>query len=145
MSVLNLVSKIWIVPRHELSRPCSQELSFDQWSSVLKLSTMWMFLDLRQTAIEKLLSFPTTPQTVVLGCTYSSIELFDAGCTGLIDRPYPISISDDEAMVLGYEMAFRLCILREKKFQYEFDPAIGPRHLKSKLPLLLRKKHNTLR
>ena len=75
-----------------------------------------MFLDLRQTAIEKLLSFPTTPQTVVLGCTYSSVELFKAGCSGLINRPS--IISDDEAMVLGYEMAFRLAILREKKHQF---------------------------
>lgn len=84
----------------------------DQWVSILKLSTMWMFLDLRRTAITKLLSFPITPQTVLLGNVYNSAQLFRAGCSALVSRPSPPS--DDEAMMLGYETAFRLCILREK-------------------------------
>ena len=76
-----------------------------------------------QIAIEKLLSFPiSTPQTVVLGCTYSSIKLFKAGCTGLIDRPS--IISDDEAIVLGYEMAFRLCILKDLRNRRGLTPTL---------------------
>ncbi|KAF8802634.1 hypothetical protein BYT27DRAFT_7244638 [Phlegmacium glaucopus] len=104
----------------------SPELSKDHWISILKLSTMWRFLDLRQDAITKLLSFPMTAQAVVLGHSYSSVELFTAGCTALASRP--TSLSDDEAKELGYEMAFWLCILREKlhHIQINYSSPVQP-------------------
>ncbi|KAF8802633.1 hypothetical protein BYT27DRAFT_7215282 [Phlegmacium glaucopus] len=97
----------------------SPELSMDHWASILKLSTMWRFLDLRQDAITKLLSLPMTPQTIVLGHSYSSVELFTAGCTALASRS--TSLSDEEAKELGHEMAFWLCILREKVYRAQTD------------------------
>jgi len=76
---------------------------------------MWMFLDLRQDAITKLLSFPMTAQMVLLGHLYSSAELITEGCSALVSRS--TSLTDEEAKELGYETAFQLCIVREKRYQ----------------------------
>ncbi|KAF8806707.1 hypothetical protein BYT27DRAFT_7191277 [Phlegmacium glaucopus] len=95
-------------------------LTEEEWVSILKLSTLWDFSDVRQTAITKLDSSFTNWDSemlkkILLGITYHSTQLFISGCLKLSDRPDPLT--ETEAMELGYDIAFRLGNLRERRLK----------------------------
>ncbi|KAF8802627.1 hypothetical protein BYT27DRAFT_7196568 [Phlegmacium glaucopus] len=101
-------------------QPKPVDLTGEEWVSILKLSTLLDFNDARQTAITKLDSSLTNSgseilKKILLGITYHSTQLFISGCLKLSNRPDPLT--ENEAMELGYDIAFRLCNLRERRLK----------------------------
>ncbi|KDR75493.1 hypothetical protein GALMADRAFT_156507 [Galerina marginata CBS 339.88] len=92
------------------------KISASQWMVVLGLSTEWGFNQVRQQAINVLLSKPDNTSYVRLTVTAMGLGVgacFRLGCLELIGRDEPISMS--EAQHLGDKVAYRLCLLREKR------------------------------
>ena len=89
-------------------------MSSEEWISVLKLSTMWTFGELRQLAIKWLgrLSNISSVEKVMLARKYKVESLLLQGYKELIERKEGPSV--EEAKVLGYETAIRLYEKRER-------------------------------
>lgn len=86
----------------------------EEWISVLKLSTMWTFGKLRQSAIKWLGELNVNPvEKVMLARTYKVASLLVQGYKELIQRKEGPSV--EEAKVLGYEAAIRLYEKRERQ------------------------------
>jgi hypothetical protein len=74
----------------------------EEWISVLKLSTMWTFGDLRQKAIKSLERLNINPlEKVMLARTYKVESFLVGGYKELIKRKEGPSL--EEAKTLGYE------------------------------------------
>ncbi|KIO11434.1 hypothetical protein M404DRAFT_995094 [Pisolithus tinctorius Marx 270] len=86
-----------------------------QWISVLKLSTMWEFNELRDTAIQRLDS-PSQPldpvNKLVLASKYEIKKWQLPALVELADRPSPISV--EEGRLIGFENALKLAAVREE-------------------------------
>ncbi|KIM82558.1 hypothetical protein PILCRDRAFT_820414 [Piloderma croceum F 1598] len=101
-------------PENSLSQ--CVKMNQDQWVSVLKLSTMWGFDEIRKKAIAELSKINMdTLDKVVLARSYSVGDWLYEGYTALVKRE--ASLSFEEAERLGYEIAFRLCQRREAAFR----------------------------
>ncbi|KAI5997631.1 hypothetical protein F5J12DRAFT_889432 [Pisolithus orientalis] len=91
------------------------DLDCDQWISVLKLSTMWEFVGLRNAAIQHL-DIPSELvdpiDKVVLALQYNIREWLLPAFLALAKRPTPISI--EEGRRIGFENALKLASVREK-------------------------------
>jgi len=84
----------------------------EEWISVLKLSTMWTFGDLRQKAIKSLERLNINPlEKVMLARTYKVESFLVGGYKELIKRKEGPSL--EEAKTLGYEAAIQLYEKRE--------------------------------
>jgi hypothetical protein len=88
----------------------------DQWVSVLKLSTMWAFKEIKEKAIAELSKINMdVMDKVLLARSYRVGDWLYEGYIALVKRE--ASLSAEEAEKLGYETAFRLCQRREYAFK----------------------------
>jgi len=88
-------------------------MGIEEWISVLKLSTMWTFGELRQKAIKWLRRLITNPvEKVMLARKYKVESFLVEGYEELIKRKDGPSL--EEAKVLGYEAAIQLYEKRER-------------------------------
>ena len=95
-----------------LSRKGLRPLTRDEWESVLKLSTLWEFEDIRKEAIAELSQLQVDAvDKVMLARSYRVGAWLLEGYTSLVKRE--TNSSSDEAARLGYETAFRVCQRRE--------------------------------
>jgi hypothetical protein len=96
--------------------PQSVRMNKEQWVSVLKLSTMWAFDEIREKAIAELSKTNMdTVDKVVLGRSFSVGIWLLEGYFTLVTRE--AGLTSTEAKRLGYETAFRLCQRREDAFR----------------------------
>ncbi|KAF8190831.1 hypothetical protein BJ912DRAFT_964844 [Pholiota molesta] len=94
------------------SKQIPSGLNKEELTSILKLSTMWYFLDHRAQAIDKLSSLLYAAEKVVIGRKYKVLKLLRAGFETLITRYDPIE--DDDAILVEPMTAVRLYRAREK-------------------------------
>ncbi|KAH9028681.1 hypothetical protein EDB85DRAFT_1867689 [Lactarius pseudohatsudake] len=76
------------------------ELTYEQWKSVLHLSTRWGFASLRKLSL-KSITPPTPHDQFVLACTYSVDHWVLPALTVLCERSLPLSL--DEARQMSTE------------------------------------------
>ncbi|KAF8270204.1 hypothetical protein EI94DRAFT_816260 [Lactarius quietus] len=84
------------------------ELSYEQWKSVLHLSTLWGFASLRKLAL-KSIKPPTDHDQLVLARTYSVDQWVLPALTALCSRAQPLSL--EEAREMGLEDVVLLKIM----------------------------------
>ncbi|KAI6139120.1 hypothetical protein BKA82DRAFT_4459308 [Pisolithus tinctorius] len=84
------------------------------WISVLKLSTMWEFTNLRTTAMSWLDTDATLDhvEKIVLAAQYGTDEWLLRSLLALAKKPDPISV--EEGRRLGLEVALKLASVREQ-------------------------------
>ncbi|KAF8834879.1 hypothetical protein BDN67DRAFT_959584 [Paxillus ammoniavirescens] len=85
-----------------------------QWTSVLKLSTLWGFSTLRQVAFNRLSRSTTISlaKKIALGYQYDVQSWLLPTMNELVRRPE--SITMEEARCMGFEIALKLASVREK-------------------------------
>ncbi|RXW20424.1 hypothetical protein EST38_g5413 [Candolleomyces aberdarensis] len=87
-------------------------LAKDDWLSVLKLSTKWLFNDLRKKAIEELSWLSLDPiERIQLGKEFDVEAWLLSGCRDLVSRESVISIEDAEK--INWKVAINLYIIRD--------------------------------
>ncbi|TBU29227.1 hypothetical protein BD309DRAFT_989924 [Dichomitus squalens] len=87
-------------------------LTQPQWTSVLRLATMWIFDDIRERAITELSRLVTSPAArIVLARRYNIPGWLEPALTTLAQQEQPLSAQDLEA--LGWETAAKLFQIRE--------------------------------
>ncbi|KAJ7496812.1 hypothetical protein FB451DRAFT_1359348 [Mycena latifolia] len=94
--------------------PKTSTLSKDEWMSVLKLATLWRFLEIREVAIKELASHAQSLdciKRILLGKQYDVAAWLRSGYTDLARRDTPISL--EEATTIGWELAIRIYQARE--------------------------------
>ncbi|KAH6907077.1 hypothetical protein BKA70DRAFT_383993 [Coprinopsis sp. MPI-PUGE-AT-0042] len=98
------------------------DISLDEWVSVLKLSSKWLFNNLRNEAIAKISVFPITPiQRILLARQYSIsswlieayIDIIAGMCNSL---GYPRLLPQEEAKLLGLDVALELSNIALRRF-----------------------------
>jgi len=90
-------------------------LTQQEWISVLNLSTMWDFSDIRKGAIDELSKDMGPIQKIKYGRNFGVEEWVKDGYVGLLKRSDPIT--DEEAKCLGWETAAKLFRLREQVYR----------------------------
>ena len=90
------------------------QLTQEEWISVLKLSTMWEFVDIRKLAIIELSKDDKMGlfEKVECGRNFDVKEWLLDGYVGLLKRAE--TITDEEAKRLGWQTAVKLLRLRER-------------------------------
>jgi len=95
------------------------DLTVEEWTAVLKLSTMWDFSHVRKLAIKELSNIAMNPvNRILLGRQYTLQTWLFAGYEELAKRTEPISIGEAER--LGWDTAILIFQIREEslaKFQ----------------------------
>ncbi|KAJ2930126.1 hypothetical protein H1R20_g6956, partial [Candolleomyces eurysporus] len=87
-------------------------LAKDDWLSVLKLSTRWLFNDFRKKAIEELSWLNLDPiERIQLGKEFDVEAWLQSGCRDLVSRETVISIEDAEK--INWQVAISLYIIRD--------------------------------
>ncbi|KAH9005682.1 hypothetical protein EDB83DRAFT_2302658 [Lactarius deliciosus] len=89
----------------------AHELTYEQWKSVLHLSTRWCFASLRKLAL-KSIKPPTPYDQFVLARTYSVDHWVLPALTTLCERPLPLSL--DEARQMSMEDVILVATVREE-------------------------------
>ncbi|KAH9024291.1 hypothetical protein EDB84DRAFT_1580285 [Lactarius hengduanensis] len=89
----------------------AHELTYEQWKSVLHLSTRWGFASLRKLAL-KSIKPPTPHDQFVLARTYSVDHWVLPALTALCERPLPLSL--DEARQMSIEDVILVATVREE-------------------------------
>lgn len=91
----------------------NRDVPMDEWISVLKLSTMWCFDDMRKLAIKELSrKIKIDPVTqIILSRQYKVSEWAYSGHERLVVRSEPISVAEAER--LGLSTAIRLYQIRD--------------------------------
>ncbi|KAF5365175.1 hypothetical protein D9758_005360 [Tetrapyrgos nigripes] len=85
------------------------------WKSVLKLATLWEFLELRMSTVDKLSSSQppmTAWEKIELGRRYFVHNWLRSGYVDLVSQPE--TLSKEEAETIGYAAAFSISRLREE-------------------------------
>lgn len=101
-------------------------MSAMEWTSVLKLSTMWNFEDLRDLAIQTMSHLPLDPvERAALASEYNIDEWLLPALNELAQREEPIGIK--EANRLGWETALQIAAVRESFIAWNEKMAFGPR------------------
>ncbi|KAH9067671.1 hypothetical protein EDB87DRAFT_19689 [Lactarius vividus] len=105
-----------------------RELTYDQWKSVLQLSTHWGFTSLRKFAL-KSIKPPTSHDQFVLARTYSVDHWVLPALTALCERTLPLSL--DEARQMMMEDVILVATVREeiRGGALRVDAADIPRHV----------------
>ncbi|KAH9022416.1 hypothetical protein EDB84DRAFT_498482 [Lactarius hengduanensis] len=75
------------------------ELTYEQWKSVLHLSTHWGFTSLREFALKSIT--PTSHDQLVLARTYSIDHWVLPALTALCERSLPLSLDEARQMSMG--------------------------------------------
>ena len=106
----------------------AHELSYEQWKSVLHLSTRWGFASLRKLAL-KSITLPTPHDQLVLARTYSVDEWVLPALTALCERTFPLSL--DEAREMRMEDVILVATVREeiRGGAFQVDAADVPRYI----------------
>ncbi|KAI9429157.1 hypothetical protein H4582DRAFT_1777741, partial [Lactarius indigo] len=89
----------------------AHELSYEQWKSVLHLSTRWGFASLRKLALRSIKP-PTPHDQLVLARTYSVDHWVLPTLTALCERTLPLSL--DEAQQMSMEDVVLVARVREE-------------------------------
>ena len=89
----------------------AHELSYEQWKSVLHLSTRWGFASLRKLALKSIRP-PTSYDQLVLARTYSVEEWVLPALTALCSRSLPLSL--DEARQMDLQDVILVAAVREE-------------------------------
>ena len=89
----------------------TQELTYEQWKSVLHLSTRWGFASLRKLALKSIRP-PTPHDQLVLARTYSVEEWVLPALTALCSRSLPLSL--DEARQMDLQDVILVAAVREE-------------------------------
>ncbi|KAI9465230.1 hypothetical protein BJY52DRAFT_1164882, partial [Lactarius psammicola] len=87
------------------------ELTYEQWKSVLHLSTRWGFASLRKLAL-KSIKPPTSHDQFILARTYSIDHWVLPALTALCERTLPLSL--DEALQMSMEDVILVATVREE-------------------------------
>ncbi|KAH8976786.1 hypothetical protein EDB86DRAFT_3094467 [Lactarius hatsudake] len=106
----------------------AHELTYEQWESVLHLSTRWGFASLRKLAL-KSIKPPTSHDQFVLARTYSVDHWVLPALTALCGRSLPLSL--DEARQMSMEDVILVATVREeiRGGALRVDPADIRRHV----------------
>ncbi|KAH9032581.1 hypothetical protein EDB85DRAFT_1865009 [Lactarius pseudohatsudake] len=106
----------------------AHELRYEQWKSVLHLSTRWGFTSLRKLAL-KSIAPPTPHDQLVLARTYSVDHWVLPSLTALCERTLPLSL--DEARKMSLEDVILVATAREEIHggALRVDAADIPRHV----------------
>ena len=88
----------------------AHELSYEQWKSVLHLSTRWGFASLRKLALKSIRP-PTAHDKLVLARTYSVEQWVVPALSALCSRALPLSL--DEARQMDIEDVILVATVRE--------------------------------
>ncbi|KAF7351009.1 hypothetical protein MSAN_01663200 [Mycena sanguinolenta] len=94
--------------------PKTPELSKDEWISVLKLASLWNFIEVRNLAIEHLASYSESldcVERIMFGRQYDVSSWLRSGYIEVARRK--TTISSSEANKIGLDVALRICKLRE--------------------------------
>ncbi|KAF7296051.1 hypothetical protein MKEN_01420200 [Mycena kentingensis (nom. inval.)] len=93
--------------------PAIPNLSKDEWISVLKLATLWRFLEIRALALTRLdLALQNDcVQQILLGRQYDVVSWLRDGYGALARREEPITL--EEARAIGWETALKVFTARE--------------------------------
>ncbi|KAH9067670.1 hypothetical protein EDB87DRAFT_1537878, partial [Lactarius vividus] len=89
----------------------THELTYEQWKSVLHLSTRWGFTSLRKLALRSIRP-PTPHDKLVLARTYSIGHWELSALTALCERTLPLSL--DEAQQMSLEDVILVARVREE-------------------------------
>ncbi|KAH9022414.1 hypothetical protein EDB84DRAFT_1252487, partial [Lactarius hengduanensis] len=89
----------------------AHELTYEQWKSVLHLSTRWGFASLRKLSLESIKP-PTPHDKLVLARTYSINHWVLPALTALCERTLPLSL--DEALQMSMEDVILVARVREE-------------------------------
>ncbi|KAJ7157740.1 hypothetical protein C8R46DRAFT_852931, partial [Mycena filopes] len=106
-ALLGILYPLSIIPKIPI-------LSSQGWISVLKLATLWDFIEVRDLAIGKLEEYAESLDEIAriqLGRDYDVSTWIRSGYTELAQRKSPIS--SEEAAKIGFEVALQICQLRE--------------------------------
>jgi hypothetical protein len=107
-------------------------MSSAEWTSVLKLSTMWSFDDLRDLAILNMSQLSIDPiERAALAKEYSIDEWLLPALNELAQREEPIGI--EEARRLGWETALQIAAVRESFIAWNEKVAFGPRGARTQI------------
>jgi|ERR1700676_2442696 hypothetical protein len=107
-------------------------MSSTEWTSVLKLSTMWSFDDLRDLAILNMSQLSIDPiERAALAKEYSIDEWLLPALNELAQREEPIGI--EEARRLGWETALQIAAVRESFIAWNEKVAFGPRGARTQI------------
>jgi len=87
-----------------------QDLSYEQWRSVLHLSTRWGFASLRKLALRSI-EPPTVYERLLLARTYAVDHWIVPALTALCERTVPLSL--DEARGMSMEDVVLVATVRE--------------------------------
>jgi len=97
-----------------------------EWTSVLKLSTMWNFEGLRDLAVKSMSRLPIDPvEKTALAMEYDIDGWLLPAINELAQREDPIGI--EEARRLGLEVAMKIAAVRESFISWNDKVAFGPR------------------
>jgi len=103
-----------------------------EWTSVLKLSTMWSFEDLRDLAIQAMTDLPIDPiERAALADEFNVEEWLLPALNELAQREEPISV--EEARRLGWERALQIAAVRESFVAWNEKIAFGPRGARTQI------------
>ncbi|PPQ88956.1 hypothetical protein CVT25_005055 [Psilocybe cyanescens] len=116
---------------YPLSFSLNLKLSTSEWTSVLKLSTQWYFINLREVAISEIerLNELNLVEKILLGRKYRISSWMVEGFCGLVNNTE--SISDDEAIDIDSDYittAYKLYRMREYRIT-ERSPFIAENHI----------------
>jgi hypothetical protein len=89
----------------------AHELTYEQWKSVLHLSTRWDFTSLRKLAL-KSITPPTPHDQLMLARTYAVDQWVLPALTALCERALPLSL--DEAREMSLEDVVLVATVREE-------------------------------
>ncbi|KAH9006217.1 hypothetical protein EDB86DRAFT_697083 [Lactarius hatsudake] len=106
----------------------AHELTYEQWKSVLHLSTQWGFTSLRKLALNSIKP-PTSHDKLVLARTYSVDHWVLPALTALCERTLPLSLN--EARQMSMEDVILVARVREeiRGGALRVDVADIPRHV----------------
>jgi len=88
----------------------------DDWISVLKLATMWYFLEIRDLAIKQLTPILGAVDRIVFAKQYSVATWLRSGVAELARRVESLTL--DEARKIGLETAIKIFRVREQANPY---------------------------
>ncbi|GLB38927.1 hypothetical protein LshimejAT787_0600890 [Lyophyllum shimeji] len=96
-------------------------LSQEEWTSVLKLASLWMMLDLREMAIQHLQTLLSQGRKIILAREYGVYDWLRTGYIHFATREQSISLED--AMALGIDATLKLVSMREDDLQRNREEA----------------------
>jgi len=92
--------------------PKEESLTLSEWTSVLKLSTMWQFGEIRKLSIRKMSQFAIDPvDKIVIARDYRVMEWFTNSLNDLARRKEPLELHDVDR--LGWDYALKIAKVRE--------------------------------